>query len=69
MLPVTAWMCVENGAKRDALLRKQEEVLNSNANLDAMDERITRMSEPGLGWLLLPLLPYAFWPVLRRLVR
>ena len=63
MLPVTAWMCLEDDAQRNALLKKQEEMLNGNAALDASDQNITNMSEPGILWLLIPVL---LWFVLRR---
>lgn len=59
LMPVTAWLCLEDEAQRNALLRKQEEVLASDASLDAMDQRITSMSEPSLWWLLPLLLPLA----------
>jgi len=63
MTPVTAWMCLEDEAQRNALLKKQEEVLNADQALDADDEDITSMSEPDLLWLLLPVLG---WFLLRR---
>jgi hypothetical protein len=56
MTPVTAWMCLEDEAQRNALLKKQEEVLNADQALDTED--ITAMSEPEIWWLLLPLLLY-----------
>ena len=56
MTPVTAWMCLENDAQRNALLKKQRETLNADAALDIDDETITSMSEPGLLWLLVPML-------------
>lgn len=55
LLPVTAWICLENEAQRNALLKKQEELLNGTASLDAADETLTPMSEPGWVWLLLAL--------------
>lgn len=63
MLPVTAWMCLEDDAQRNALLKKQEEMLSGNAALDASDQNITNMSEPELLWLLFPVI---LWFVLRR---
>ena len=60
MMPVTAWMCLEDDAQRNALLKKQEEVLNADQALDAGDEDITSMSEPDLLWLLLPVLGWFF---------
>lgn len=61
MLPVTSWMCVENEAQRNALLRKQEEVLQGNPQLDAMNEELNSMSEPGIIWLLPVLLIVLLW--------
>lgn len=58
--PVTAWMCLENEAQRNALLKKQEEVLSGNAALDVGNDDLTRMSEPPIWWLLLGLLPWAW---------
>ncbi len=49
-------MCLEDEAQRNALLRKQEGVLNVDQALDAGDEDITSMSEPDLLWLLLSVL-------------
>lgn len=60
LIPVTAWMCLEDDAQRNALLKKQEEMLNANAALDASDETVNRMSEPGMLWLLVPIL-LAIW--------
>ncbi|MBL7950578.1 MAG: MSEP-CTERM sorting domain-containing protein [Flavobacteriales bacterium] len=56
MTPVTAWMCLEDEAQRNALLKKQDEVLSADQALDTED--ITAMSEPEIWWLLLPLLLY-----------
>lgn len=50
--PVTAWICLESELQRNALLKKQEEVLNANVNLDAGEEELMRMIEPE-AWLLL----------------
>ncbi|MBL7939278.1 MAG: MSEP-CTERM sorting domain-containing protein [Flavobacteriales bacterium] len=63
MTPATAWMCLEDDAQRNALLKKQEEVLNADQALDADDEDITAMSEPDFLWLLVPVLG---WFLLRR---
>lgn len=68
LTPQTAWLCVENEAQRLALLQKQEEVLAGHESLDAKDQEITSMSEPGLLWLLIPLLLWLAWPALRRLL-
>lgn len=51
--PHTAWICLESDLQRNALLKKQEETLRANAALDAGEEELVRMSEPGIGWLLL----------------
>ncbi|MCB9182999.1 MAG: MSEP-CTERM sorting domain-containing protein [Flavobacteriales bacterium] len=51
LMPVTAWMCVENEAQRNALRRKQEETLASDASLDTMDQELTSMREPSWWWL------------------
>ena len=62
LLPQTAWMCLEDEAQRNALLKKQEDVLNSHPSLDTMDEEsMTSMSEPGIRWLLPVLLVALFW--------
>jgi hypothetical protein len=61
LTPLTAWLCLENDAQRNALLKKQEELLKADAALDAGDDEITRMSEPGLLSLLLPILFLAVW--------
>jgi hypothetical protein len=60
LTPVTAWMCLEDEAQRNALLKKQEEVLSGNPSLDASDQELTSMSEPGLVWFL-PLLLWILW--------
>lgn len=54
LTPTTAWMCLEDEAQRNALLKKQNEVLNADHALDTED--ITAMSEPGIWWLLIPML-------------
>ncbi len=59
--PVTAWICLENGAQLNTLMRKQKDVLNANANFDASEEEPTPMSEPDLWWLLLPMLVFLAW--------
>lgn len=48
--PYTAYMVVENEAQKAMLLKKQQQVLAGNRNLDLEEER--RMSEPNI-WLLL----------------
>lgn len=53
MTPLTSFIVVENEAQKQALLRKQEAVLNGNPSLDP-DEDTVQMSEP--GWLVLVLM-------------
>lgn len=64
--PVTAWMCLENEAQRNALLKEQEEVLSGNAALDVGNDDLTRMSEPSIFWLLPGLLIAALVHLRRR---
>lgn len=59
LMPPTAWMCLENEAQREALMRKQRETLSADPGLD-VDEDTLSMSEPGLWWLLLAL-PVLYW--------
>jgi hypothetical protein len=59
LMPPTAWMCLENEAQREALMRKQRETLSADPSLD-VDEDTMSMSEPGLWWLLLAL-PVLYW--------
>jgi hypothetical protein len=59
--PVTAWMCLENEAQRNALLKKQEEVLSGHRALDAGNDDLNRMSEPPLWWLLVLVLPWLWY--------
>lgn len=54
--PFTAWICLESDLQRNALMKKQEETLSANAALDAGEEELVRMTEPGILWFLLPLL-------------
>lgn len=62
LLPQTAWMCLEDDAQRNALLKKQEDVLNSHASLDTMDEElVTSMSEPSIWWMLPVLIFVLLW--------
>lgn len=75
LLPQTAWMCLEDEAQRNALLKKQEDALNSDPSLDAMDEElVTSMSEPGMLWLIVPILLFLLarrfcsWNALTRFV-
>ena len=63
LTPVTAFIAVENEAQKNALLKKQDEVLNADAALDASEEELQSMSEPGLLVLLVPI---ALWVLLRR---
>ncbi|NJM24730.1 MAG: hypothetical protein HC859_03665 [Bacteroidia bacterium] len=50
MLPNTSLIALENDAQRKALLQKQQDLLDGNANLDASDD-IRNMSEPGFWWI------------------
>lgn len=59
--PVTAWICLENGAQLNTLMKKQNDVLNANANFDASEEEPTPMSEPDLWWLIVPMLLFLAW--------
>ncbi|MGB5981313.1 MAG: MSEP-CTERM sorting domain-containing protein [Nonlabens sp.] len=58
----TSYMVVENKAQENALLKKQEEVLNGNRLLDTEDEP-RRMSEPSL---LITILLLAGWLIYRK---
>ena len=51
LTPVTSYMVVENEAQKEALKRKQEQVLSSNKSLD-VGEDVQRMSEPNFYLLL-----------------
>ncbi len=61
LTPQTAWMCLEDEAQRNALVKKQEEVLKSNQSLDTMDQEISNMSEPAIWWLLPAVLLVLWW--------
>ncbi|NVO31281.1 MSEP-CTERM sorting domain-containing protein [Hymenobacter lapidiphilus] len=50
LTPLTAYLALENDAQKAALRRKQAEMLNGHAALEAEEDQ--RMSEPG-DWLLL----------------
>ena len=63
LMPVTAYIAVENEAQKNALLKKQDEVLNADGALDASEDELQSMSEPGL---LLLLIPFGLWVLLRR---
>lgn len=62
LMPQTAWLCLEDEAQRNALMKKQEEVLHGHQSLDTMDEEVTNMPEPAIWWLL----PVLLLPLLRR---
>lgn len=47
MTPVTSFISLENEAQRQALLQKQEDVLNAKKSLDISEDEV-RMSEPSL---------------------
>lgn len=51
MMSNTSLIALENDAQREALLKKQKEVLNGHENLDAADD-IRNMSEPGFTWMV-----------------
>ncbi|NVO84151.1 MSEP-CTERM sorting domain-containing protein [Hymenobacter terrestris] len=53
LTPLTAYLALENDAQKAALRRKQAELLNGHAALEAAEDQ--RMSEPS-NWLLLALL-------------
>ncbi len=59
LTPVTSYMVVENEAQKEALRRKQEQVLSSNKSLDT-GEDVQRMSEPNF-YLLLGLFGIIVW--------
>lgn len=59
LTPQTAWICLESDLQRNALLKKQEETLSANAALDAGEEELVRMSEPGIWWLMI--VPLLLW--------
>ncbi len=59
LTPVTSYMVVENEAQKEALRRKQEQVLSSNKSLD-VGEDVQRMSEPNF-YLLLGLFGVIVW--------
>lgn len=58
LAPATAYMVVETEAQKQALLAKQEQILNSEHYMDAGTEELQPMPEPEL-WLLL--LGFGLW--------
>jgi hypothetical protein len=60
MSPLTSFVVVENEAQKKALLKKQQEILAGNKNLDP-DEDTQRMSEPGLFLVLALMLVWIGW--------
>jgi hypothetical protein len=54
MSPISAYIVVENEAQKAMLLKKQNQVLDSNARFD-LEEEVNNMSEPSL-WIVLVLL-------------
>lgn len=63
LAPQTAWICLESELQRNALMKKQEETLSANAALDAGEEELVRMSEPGMWWLVIGMV--VMWMLLR----
>ncbi len=61
LTPATAWICLENGAQLNTLMKKQKDVLNANVSFDASEVEPTPMSEPELWWLLVPMLLFLAW--------
>ena len=59
--PITAFIVVENEAQEKMLLKKQQEVINGNKNLDLEESEIQRMSEPEVWIILLLILAYIFF--------
>lgn len=59
MSPFTSYLVVENEAQKQALLRKQKQVLSGNKNLD-LDEEIEPMSEPNI-WIVAIFLSIIIW--------
>jgi hypothetical protein len=60
MITPTAWICLENEAQRRALQAKQDASLNAKEHAD-LDEDVISMSEPGMWWMILPLLVVLLW--------
>jgi hypothetical protein len=67
MMPVTSYLVVENEMQKEALRRKQAQVLSGNKNLDP-GEDVIHGSEPGL-WLLAALVGLVIWFKERRRLR
>ncbi len=51
LTPHTSYISLENEAQKQALLAKQAQILKANKNLDADNEDLFRLSEPGDFWL------------------
>jgi len=64
MTPLTSFISLENEAQRQALLKKQREVLNAKSSLDVGEE--TRMSEPGIIVLLIVIIAFGLKTLVRK---
>jgi hypothetical protein len=64
LTPPTSYIVLENDAQKEALKRKQEQILSSNQSLDAGEE-IQRMSEPNM-YLMIGIL--GFFLVIHRVI-
>lgn len=70
MTPVTSYIAVENEAQKEALKRKQKQVLASNKDYDTIEsEGSTSMSEPNLLILGLLLVCFIVWRHRRKVAR
>lgn len=64
MTPVTSFIVVENDAQKEILKRKQKQVLSGNVNLDAGENPVQQMSEPGI--ILLSLILFFLLALLKK---
>ncbi|MBI1286255.1 MAG: MSEP-CTERM sorting domain-containing protein [Flavobacteriales bacterium] len=65
LTPLTSYISLENEAQKKALLHKQKEVLNSDANFDL--EETEPMSEPSIVWYLAIVFFLWLWSYRRKL--
>lgn len=63
----TSYISLENEAQKQALLAKQDQVLNGNQNFDVSDT--PEMSEPSIWWYVLALLLFGLFSVRKRVER